>query len=118
MNIMRQAQVSAMVRNASGRIEYCDLGKAAMVRLQVAPVAPSDHHAWKQAMEAVIRSQKPFAASVARQSAGGVLDVTRLEDAEPRLVKLKRSPNCKPAISGLTTEAPTGRYQGLGFRSE
>jgi hypothetical protein len=143
MNFMRQAQVSAMVHNASGqsalggfaasgpagfkgapskeaRELFVPLAQSAGITVNVVqnPVTPAARLALKQAIEAAIRSQKEFAASVACRNICGVLDVTRLEDAEPRLVKPKRSPNCKPATSGLTTEAAAGRYQGLGFRSE
>lgn len=116
MNFMRQAQVSAMVCNASGQSEVMNFGRAPVTVNTVHTLNPVLDPALVQAVESAFRSQKEFLASVARHSAGSMLDVTRLEDAAPRLMKPKRSTNCKPALSGLTTEAPAGRYQGLGFR--
>ena len=84
MNFMRQAQVSAMVRNAIGHREWRSLGRCMDVRVETVECT-------RPPMQQLIDE------AVQRQ-------ITR---------------TCaRPPLAGLTTEAPAGRYQGIGFRSE
>ena len=117
MNFMRQAQVSAMVRNASGQREWRDFGGAKAVSLEIDTLT-----------ECVSVGTKIDPATLAGSctftcAAPHGADAREVDPFTQRLideaVQRQITRTCaRPPLCGVTTEAAAWRYQGLGFRAE
>ena len=115
MNFMRQAQVSAMVRNASGQREWRDFGDAKDVSVEIDTLTECMSVGTK-IDPATLAGSCTFTCAASPGAEEREVDpfTQRMIDAA---VQRQITRTCaRPPVAGLTTEAPTGRYQGLGFR--